>query len=252
MGNGEGLGDALKYVGELVCMVRDMDILEVAGRTYAPKALSPVKDPEVDALKMTTLAGLVDYLTLAAEHDGFGPENVLVHVVGPRGVAVRSRVFGPFRQREDIVNVVPETPDFSFGRHLNSENFVIGVNSMFVKSPARDELLRRVSAIKIEDGADIVDDGVSQKVTVSAGARLVDMQEMPPIWELEPHCSFPDLAAPTRQFLLRLNKEGMPALYEADGGTWRGPHMQRIKEWLDKALNGEGEKRLEPGWLVVA
>jgi len=111
---------------------------------------------------------------------------------------------------------------------------------------------RKVAHIKIEDSADIVDDGVAQKLKVASGARLVDMGEMKPRWTLQPYCSFPELAPPKREFLFRVDKHGQPGLFQADGDTWRGPHMQRIKEWLDKAINGTGEKHLDPAVVVLA
>lgn len=252
MGSGEGLGDALKYVGELKGKLRDRDIHEIGGRTYSYVPLHQVKEPEVEPLKMTTLSGLVDYVNSGSGDDGYAVGDMLVHVVSPTKVCIRTPVFGVFKQREILVLAEPETPKFPFDRFVENEDFIIGLNAMFLENKDRDILLRKVAHIKIEDSADIVDDGVAQKLKVASGARLVDMEEMKPRWTLQPYCSFPELTPPAREFLFRVDKQGHPGLFQADGDTWRGPHMQRIKEWLDVALNGVGDQRREPCVMVLA
>jgi len=232
----DNVADALKFVADLKDQSHAASEVVIDGRQYTRGSLSPVKIPEAPRLDVHTLTGLVDYLK--ANVDGLKPETLLVHVVSPVSVALRSAVFGQFKQRETIAIAEPILPKFEFGRFMSSEDFIIGLNAMFTAQGDRDALLADVAAIKIEAGGGVTDDGTSQTVTVEAGARLVSKRQTKPRVILHPFCTFQEIEQPAREFLFRLSTEGKPGLFVADGEAWRNKAMTDIKVWLSDKLPG--------------
>lgn len=230
----DNVAEALRFVSELKDQNHAASEVVIDGRQYSRGSLAQVKAPEAPRLDVHTLTGLVDYLK--ANVDGHDPKTLLVHVVSPTSVVLRSAVFGAFKQREVIAAAEPIIPKFEFGRFMSSEDFIIGLNAMFTAQGDRDALLSDVAAIKIEAGGGVTDDGTSQTVTVEAGARLVSKRQTKPRVTLHPFCTFQEIEQPAREFLFRLSTEGKPGLYVADGEAWRNKAMADIKAWLAKLL----------------
>ncbi|WP_051261518.1 hypothetical protein [Desulfovibrio inopinatus] len=233
----EGLNKALEYVSGLKDQIYSRSEVEIDGRKYSRSPLHSVFEPNFPTLYLTTLTGLKDYI--AEDVDGLNPTiSAILRISGPTRVELLSPPFGAFKQREVFAEANPLLPGFPFDAFMDHEQFVIGLHSMFVESNDRDELLKAVAAIKIDSGASVVDDGLSQKVTVESGARLVDRRELKPRVTLRPYCTFQEIEQPERQFLFRLNKDGEPGLFVADGEAWRNKVMADIKQWLKEALPG--------------
>lgn len=232
----DNLAEALKFVADLKDQGHAASEVVIDGRQYARGSISPVKEPEAPRLDLHTLTGLADYLT--ANVDSLKEETLLIHVVSPVSVALRSAVFGQFKQREVIAIAEPILPKFQFGSFLSSEDFIIGLNAMFTAQGDRDALLADVASIKVDAGAGIKDDGTSQTVTVEAGARLVSQRQTKPRVTLHPFCTFQEIEQPAREFLFRLSTEGKPGLFVADGEAWRNKVMTDIKAWLTNKLPG--------------
>ena len=230
----DNVAEALQYVATLKDQINERCVKEIDGRKYVFGKPSPVMNPEAPRLGLHTLTGLVGYIK--ANVDGLKPETLLVHVDTPTCVTLLSAVFGPFKQREVLVCAEPILPAFRFDRFMPSEDFIIGLNAMFTEAGDRDALLADVAAIKIEAGGAIKDDGTSQTVSVEAGARLLSQRKTKPRVTLHPYCTFQEIEQPARQFLFRLDKEGQPGLFVADGEAWRNKAMDAIQEWLTDCL----------------
>lgn len=54
--------------------------------------------------------------------------------------------------------------------------------------------------------------------------------------KLQPYRTFLEVEQPASDFLLRLDKEGRPALYEADGGAWKLEAKRNIAAYLCEQL----------------
>lgn len=230
----DNLAEALKFATKQEEALHARSQVEIDGRQYTRERLTPVEEPEAPLLELHTLTGLVDYL--ATNVDSLNSDGLLVHVVSPVSVALRSAVFGAFKQREVIATAVPILPHFQFDDFMSSEQFTIGLNAMFTADGDRDSLLADVASIKVEAGAGVTDNGTSQTVSMSAGARLVTERKTKPRVTLHPFCTFQEIQQPARQFLFRLSEKGQPGLFVADGEAWRNKAMLDIKEWLTKAL----------------
>ena len=83
--------------------------------------------------------------------------------------------------------------------------------------------------------------------SVRTGAVLKEQQTVQPIVRLQPYRTFLEVEQPASDFLLRLDKEGRPALYEADGGAWKLEAKRNIAAYLGEQL----ADLVESGKVVV-
>lgn len=229
-----GIAEALKYVANQADKLRDLELVEVGVRQYTFRDLKPVLDPQPDPISMTTLTGLVDYCK--ANVDCLDLDSCLIQVDSPTQVSLRSPLTGAFHQRDVYAVAKHEGTTFAFDEFREHEAFMIGLNSLFVTTPERDELAADVAAVRIEGGSEITDDGISQTVAVQAGARLVNRKQLPPRITLRPYCTFMEIEQPAREFLFRLSKSGSPGLFVADGNLWMARVVADIKAYLAAAL----------------
>mgnify|MGYP003258251653 FL=1 len=53
---------------------------------------------------------------------------------------------------------------------------------------------------------------------------------------MQPYRTFLEVKQPASDFLLRIDKDGHPALYEADGGAWKLEAKRNIAGYLSAQL----------------
>ena len=210
-----------------------VEMLEVGGRPYATKKLSPVFEPQPDALTISTLTGLADYIN--ANADNLVLEGVIVHIESHASVKLLSVLEGGFKQRSSYLHVQSTLKPFNFGQWTDVERFIISLQSQFEQDAMTAALLRLVG--NLQDGAvrNFSDDGVTQSVTAKTGIARVGEVEVPNPITLAPFRTFLEIAQPDSRFVFRLKQgDGMPlcALFEADGGSWQLEAIKRIRDWL--------------------
>lgn len=210
-----------------------VEVLDVGGRPYATKKLSPIYDPQPNALTINTLTGLADYLNANADKLVLG--ETIVHIESHVSVKLLSVLEGSFKQRSSFLHVQSITEPFGFGRWTEVEKFVIALQSQFEQDAMTAALLRLVG--NLQDGAvrNFTDDGVTQSVTAKTGIARVGEMEVPNPVTLAPFRTFLEIAQPDSRFVFRLKQgDGMPlcALFEADGGGWQLEAIKRIRDWL--------------------
>lgn len=243
----ENLKAALEYAVDL----RDGQkvIYDEEGKTYydSNKASLREVDPIKYAKTLTTksLSGLVDYLKSKFDDQVADPEPLLIHVEGPTIVNVYSKLDDD-RKRESIIAAAASLDSFPYGKWLDSEEFIINVLSLIQRDLDADAIRQCASQIRIEGGADLSDNGVSQTVTVKEGATL-NKAEVPSPADLRPYRTFLEVEQPSSPFIFRINKRGDCALFEADGGIWRHEAMANVKEYLAGKLSEE----IEAGYLTI-
>jgi hypothetical protein len=226
---------ALEFAVGLNQSVNDHTVIQHEGRGYTlNKTLYEMYDPSFPQVDLTTLTGLRDYIT--ANVDGVDKGSIMVRVAAPGEVLVLSTPYGAFRQRDVMVSVSADLPNFRFNQFMCSEEFIIGINAFCLDKGDKETLLHDVAKIKIDAGGTIEDDGVSQTVSVAAGARLLNKKMLSSRVELYPWSTFQEVDQPKREFVFRLNTEGKPGLFEADGGCWRNEAMLTVRNWLRDCL----------------
>jgi hypothetical protein len=229
------------YVKEMERLANEGRVIEKDGQTYSSLTMNPVFfEPRPEALTVRTLTGLKDYL--ANNRDGLAMPDLIVQVVDHKTVAVMSALTGKDRRRDSYIAAKFDGSVFSFGSWQDSESFIIAVNSLFLPSVGRDEILSFVSRLKIEDESNITDDGVSQGATIRAGIKggLVETAKAPSRTVLVPYRTFAEIEQPESEFIFRMRRSDgggvQLALFEADGGAWKSVAMERLAAWLAKEI----------------
>ncbi|EGO9013133.1 hypothetical protein D2A61_08610 [Enterococcus faecalis] len=243
----EDLREALKYAVEL----RDgQEVIYLEkGKTFYDKnkahleELTPIKRAET--LIVNSLSGLVRYLKSNFEKykGGLG---LLIHIEGPTKVSVLSRL-DEDRKRESLIEANLLLDKFPYRRFMDSEDFIINVQSLIQRDLDASAILACASSIRIEGGGDLTDNGISQQVTVKEGAATLTKAEVPSPAELRPYRTFLEVEQPASPFVFRINKRGECALFEADGGLWKNEAVESILNYL----TGELETEIKEGHVVI-
>ena len=219
----------------------------VDGRHYISKELKPVLPPLVTALKISTLGSLIELCSgkFGKENDQagfekFDPSQHVVHVVSEKQVQVITAVSNPWKNREVLLDChVAETNTFQFNKYLNQDDFIIGLLASFVDTEDRGPLAKIAGNATAEQVVTLVDDGVTQAVSVKSGAYTQDSQTVKGLVMLAPWRTFRDVSQPKSAFLFRVKKNGdVPqfALFEADGGAWKLEAVENIARKLSAGL----------------
>ena len=200
------------------------------------KELEPIK--YASAIEVNSLTGLVDYIKSQFDKtEKESMEEMLLHVESPIEVTLLSKLNAD-RKRESLIKSSAILDKFPFGRFMHSEQFNINILSLFDRTDDAEAILECSSSIRIDGGADLRDNGVSQQVTVVQGAKA-GTAEVPSPALLKPFRTFLEVDQPESQFIFRLNGDGECALFEADGGLWKYEAMENVKSYLETKLKDE-------------
>jgi len=218
--------------------------IEIGGRSYTNQALIPVKEPISSAIEIETLTGLIDYLQ--SNVDNLDHTKLMIHVADYRTVYLCSNLMGEFKQREYFIKVQKDPCPFQFSRFIGLEPFIIGLQSQFVQDETTAAILKIVGNVQESAVVQFNDDGVTQQVTAKTGVAHLENVVIPNLVKLAPYRTFTEINQPASSFVFRMRSgKGEPpecALFEADGGAWENDAMSRIKLYLDKELEGTGER----------
>lgn len=206
----------------------------IDGRTFTSKGLAEIPPPQPAGMSINTLTGLADYIN--RNPDALQLPALLVHVVDPENVVLRSSLEPVHQDRATYVMAHHAPQSFPFGQYIAVENFIISLQTYFVPSDTIDRIIRLVGNLTVEGSVKVMDDGVSQEVTAKTGITRVENVEVPNPVQLAPYRTFLEIEQPASPFVFRIkkDKEGAPtcALFSADGGNWKLEAIQDIKLWL--------------------
>ncbi|HEM6539960.1 TPA: hypothetical protein U2D91_000632 [Streptococcus suis] len=228
----ENIKDALEYAVELAN--REEKIIAAGnGKLYYDGNIHSLHEldarPIPPRLYLNTLDSLVDYLK--TDLDQLGNKRVLVVVESPKEVIVYEEL-DKDANRARLVEVKSMTPDIRFGQYEEASDFNIMLQSKFVDAEDRGTVLEFASALKIDNGTEIVDNGVSQTATIKTGVASLGQAKTPNPVTLRPYRTFAEVEQPASQFIYRINKTGYMALFEADGGKWKLDAINNIADYL--------------------
>ena len=194
-------------------------------------------DPVAKPMYLHTLSGLVNYIKDDFDADSLHGKYALF-VGGPSEVSMVSNISGEFRQRESVILASPfESPGFRFSSYMELEDFVVAMQSHFVKDEAVETVLSIVGNIQSEQVATVSDDGISQTVTARSGVARVENVVLPNPVTLRPFRTFQEIDQPPSQFVLRVQggSGGLPraALFEVGDSQWKVRAVDSIREYLE-------------------
>ncbi len=234
--------DALKYIVDL----GEVTIKNIHGDMYSNKELHRIDPyyPKANAFTVSTLTSLVDYIKAGIDSM---PDKMIIVVKSPTEVVLMS-MLDENRDREVLVRVEANIPEFRYGDFINHEKFLIGVQSKFIDDPTTDKDLILKFAGTVENGtvAQYGDDGVSQKATVKTGIASKADAVVPNPVKLRPFRTFVEVYQPVSEFVFRMQDskyDGITcAIFEADGGAWKNEAMKSIKAYLEFELSDYSEQ----------
>jgi len=249
------------FVEKVIDLAKIEYIRDEDGREYTSKRLIPVPEPAPPVLLVDTLQGLVDYLRsgfdeeeigrvlTGAETTVFAPESlplaVALHVKSPHVVDAFLPVREPWKERVVVASAQWGRTPFPFGQWMDQENFLIKLQSMFVRQNHKEEVndwqkvMDIAAKIVCEDRAEIVDNGIAQAVTVSRGVKKESGVILPNPVILRPVRTFTEVEQPASAFVFRMRSEPVAlSLHEADMGAWEMEAKQSIKVFLEGELPG--------------
>lgn len=224
---------ALQYIVGL----RKPEIVEIGGEQYSDKELRRIcYNPKAQRIEMTTLTSLVEYIK--ADIDRMA-KKMIVHVVSPTRVILLSQLDGD-REREYLLDVRAQVPEFAYGSYMGHESFLIALQSKFIGGTDRDLLLKFAGTVENGTVAQYGDDGVTQKATIKTGIASKGEAIVPNPVRLRPYRTFIEVEQPESAFIFRMKQSGdggvSCAIFEADGGAWKNAAMKSIKEYLQFEL----------------
>lgn len=209
----------------------------ISGESYTTREVFiPPDDPLPDVLTLHTLTGLVDFINVKAS---IGVE--AIHVLSCTEVRVIGSIEGRTRKRPVYVRaVVAGSSKFRFDQYLPAEDFVIGLQSGFVDSDGRKQVLSLAGNLRDEAVQQVGDDGVTQTVTVRKGVSLAQAAVVPNPVFLAPYRTFGEIEQPESPFIFRVKrKDGeLPqvALFETADRGWELKAIKLIRQFLQDAM----------------
>lgn len=232
--------DMTKEALSFIVGMKEPKITEISGERYSDKQLMRVdKELRAAPLKMKTLTSLIDYINAGIDST---KGKMIVHVVAPDCVRLVSCLDAD-RQRETLVEVHAEIPDFDYGSFMDHESFLISLQAKFLPGEDRDLLLKFAGTVESGTVAQYGDDGVSQKATIKTGvASKADYIAPNPVL-LAPYRTFTEVEQPKSSFVFRMRdgeRGGVKcAIFEADGGAWKNVAMESIAGYIREQLSGK-------------
>jgi len=222
---------------EYVAGLAKPEAIELEGRPYTTAKVHPVATPLPECMVIHTLTGVRDYLV--ENIDGLELDRLLIQVLTPKVVRVRSRLTGPFEDRACYLTANHEQPEFQFGKYYDIESFIIELQSKFVQDDMTANILQLVGNITDDMINIYADDGITQQVNTKNGVGMKEGRPVPNPVVLSPRRTFNEIFQPEGRFVFRLKSgsgstTGRPlvALFEADGGMWELKAIEFIRKWL--------------------
>lgn len=224
--------------------------IEVDGKVYSLKELHEVKPkrPTLQSLESKSLNGFIEYVKhmIANHNDTERPLPVII-LITENGVRAKTGLINGL-ERDTIAEAMPSSIYVNYGRYNSLEETIIALQTKFIKTEVVDKLLETLKCMVIDNTVSVEDDGVSQRVTVANGAGIRSEIKLSPIVRLKPYTTFRELDQPDRLFLLRVNKSGDIALFEADGDCYKQTIIDITRNYLISAF----EEEISEGNVILA
>lgn len=231
--------EALQYIVGL----NEVKTMDLEGRTFTDKKIYPVEQPIIMPLRISSLAGVVQYIqTIAQDEKSWITDfetPLVISIKDHCTVEICSAIVSTELSRQKLVISEFTAPVFRFGEYYSTEEFNIKMQSVFLDTDDKEIILKVVGNLKEESVRSIGDDGVSQSVNVKVGVATVAEVKVPNPVKLKPYRTFFEAGQPESLFVFRMKEGGRCALFEADGGEWKEAAKMNIYDYLEFELAEE-------------
>jgi len=212
------------------------ETVEIKDQIFSTEKLHLIADsPSVNAIEIHSLTGIVDYIKSNFDNRS----KLLIHIESPTELRLIDALDNT-NDRRVYLKSEAILPQIIFDRFIDRERFQIMMQANFVETPDQIKVLDIISHIHVDEGSvEVKDSGLTQTVTVKAGAASLSNEAIPPRVMLKPFRSFSEVAQPPSDYILRLNNKGEVAIFEADGGSWQLEAIENIAEFFQRELTEE-------------
>lgn len=232
--------DTINKIEELVKENSEIKTVEINGKTFTSnEKLMEIREPIYrinNSYRFNNILSLFTYLSELKTHVLMKDRKVLITIDSCKQITAKT-LPDEYGSSEVIAVVNPELPSITFNRYLSLEEFIIQLQTKFVKSDNQEKLLSLVSRFQKNTEVITEDDGITQRIVVSEGAGLQATNQVPPIVKLIAYRTFREIEQPATMYLLRVDKDGEFALFEADGGAWEFDAQNNLRGYLLSILS---------------
>lgn len=217
-------------------------VQEFDGLTYTNRTFIPVKGPMLEGENVTTLSGLVELVR--AKLNGLDVARAYALVESPTRVTVSMLLCNVWGDRQThIACELPSYGAFPFGRYMEQEEFMIGLQAFFVRGEEEKDssyVVEIAGKLTASDVKQSNDDGISQNVVIKKGPVLQADVVVKKLVKLRPYRTFREIVQPASEFVFRMrsrqNEVPALALHVADAEMWQPEAMRTIKAFIEKEL----------------
>ena len=239
--------EAMQYIEELVTNAAKKDEIKIGNDTYTEKNLKLIR-PHVNRCETLSVNNLS--MLIANVKNELGDQHILPLLLNVEEQSVYVYTsYDVNKERQRPFMAFAQSPDIRFNQYISVEAMIIQLQTCFVQDDAgnKDKLIAMISKLSKDTSIEIGDDGITQTVVASEGVNLKGLVTLPPLINLIPIRTFYEVSQPLEKFLLRINKNGEVALFDADGGAWKYQCQQSIIKYLSKEL----EEEIKSGKVIV-
>lgn len=237
--------EAIVQLLDLFDKSRVVNQIEIYGRKYVDKDLRRIDEfvPKREAVTVKSLSSLIYNLKQKEIH----PEAVVLPlriIVSEQKVTVLSSL-DVNKDRETLYIAEAQVPRIKFDTFITVEEMIIQLQTCFEESINKSQLIALISKLSNDTSISLDDDGITQKMTVTQGIKTT--VQLPPLVKLTPIRTFYEVNQPEQLFLLRIDKNGLVALFDAAGGRWKHDCQVVVTDYLITEFLEE----IEDGDVVV-
>lgn len=215
-------------------------IVKIGDHYYSKDDLCLVIEPNElspDCFNTNSLCAITEYINKNVNPvEGDSGRRYIIHVDSPTKVILK-REQNVIKSTHELVLCEAIGGRFPFNQYIFLEDFLIKLQTSFENDDKgnRNNLIAIASNIsnKMEDG--IVDDGISQTVTVKKGVALKTRETIVNPIALIPYRTFTEVQQPVSPFVFRINAEGREprcALFDDNSGMWQIEAMENIRNYF--------------------
>ena len=215
-------------------------VVKIGDYYYSKDDLCLVVEPDElppDRFNTNSLCAITEYINKNVNPvDATSGRRYIIHVDSPTKVILKREQNG-IKNVHELVLCEAIGVKFPFNQYIFPEDFLIKLQTSFENDDKgnRNNLIAIASNIsnKMEDG--IVDDGISQTVTVKKGVALKTRETIVNPIVLIPHRTFTEVQQPASPFVFRINAEGREprcALFDDNSGMWQIEAMENIRNYF--------------------
>jgi len=235
----------IKEAIEKIIELEEQKVFEINGEEYTNdpnmKRVAPHYDRPA-SIGFSSLDAIVQAVKAEiSRHEVKKP--VFINVAAYNRVNVFTTYRSEDMKRDELYTAEPDLPR-PFSSWSEHDDCIIMLRSQFVPNEDIDYLLDLLSRVSDEDSVTSDDNGVTQKMSATAGVSLKNYVIPKTRVTLAPYRTFHEVEQPASEFILRVKQAdkaaGIPlqiGIIEADGGAWKLNAKAKIADYFRKHLD---------------